>query len=85
MRGSCAARGRFPAGGWIGFTRDGRFLLVTSGETHSLLLDARTFQPVRTFPVSGAASLSPVEDKAAFGRDDGSVTILISAPASAGR
>jgi WD40 repeat protein/DNA-binding SARP family transcriptional activator len=60
----------------IGFTRDGRELLVTSGETTSSLFDVRTFRRVRTFPVSGAAALSQTADEAAFGQDDGSVRIV---------
>jgi len=51
-------------------------LLVTSGETRTLLLDARTLRPVRTFPISGAAATSPTGDTAAFGEDEGSVTVL---------
>jgi WD40 repeat protein/DNA-binding SARP family transcriptional activator len=65
-----------PAGRLIGFTEDGRYLLVTSGETTSYLLDPRTFSRLRTFPVSGAAALSPVADVAAFGQDDGSVQLV---------
>ena len=65
-----------PGGRLVGFTRDGRFLLVTSGDRRSLLLDSRTFRPVRTFPVSGAAALSPSGDRAAVGRDDGSIIVL---------
>jgi WD40 repeat protein/DNA-binding SARP family transcriptional activator len=65
-----------PGGRLAGLTSDGRSLLVTSGETRSLLLDARTLKPVRTFPISGAAALSPAGDHAAFGEDDGSVVLL---------
>jgi WD40 repeat protein/DNA-binding SARP family transcriptional activator len=64
------------AGRLIGFTDRGRFLLVTSGETRSYLLDSRTFARVRTFHVSGAAALSPAGDTAAFGQDDGSVKLV---------
>jgi WD40 repeat protein/DNA-binding SARP family transcriptional activator len=60
----------------VGFTNDGRFLLVTSGETRSLLLDAQTFKPVRTFPVSGSPVLSPRGDTAAFGSDEGSIVVV---------
>src|SRR4051794_2465818 len=70
-------RSRPVAGGRLaGFTRDGRFLLVPSGEERSLLLDARTFRRVRTFPVAGAAALSPAGRDAAFGRTDGSIVLL---------
>ncbi|HZQ64079.1 MAG TPA: BTAD domain-containing putative transcriptional regulator [Gaiellaceae bacterium] len=60
----------------VGFTSDGRSLLVTSGEQRSLLLDAQTLEPVRSFPISGAAALSPAGNRAAFGRDDGSVIVV---------
>jgi WD40 repeat protein len=60
----------------IGFTRDGRSLLVTSGETRSFLLDSKTFKRLRTFHVSGTAALSPAGNTAAFGRDDGSVILV---------
>jgi WD40 repeat protein/DNA-binding SARP family transcriptional activator len=70
-------RSKVIAGGrLIGFTKGGRFLLVTSGESGSYLLDPRTFARVRTFHVSGAAALSPVADTAAFGQDDGSVKLV---------
>ena len=46
------------AGRLVGFTSGGSSLFVTSGETRSLLLDARTFKTLRSFPVSGAAALS---------------------------
>jgi WD40 repeat protein/DNA-binding SARP family transcriptional activator len=60
----------------IGFTRDGRGVLVTTGEKTSFLLETRTFRRVRTFSVSGAAALSHATDEAAFGQDDGSVTVV---------
>jgi WD40 repeat protein/DNA-binding SARP family transcriptional activator len=65
-----------PGGRLIGFTAGGRYLLVTSGETVSYLLDPRTFTRIRSFPLAGAAALSPVADTAAFGQDDGSVRLL---------
>jgi WD40 repeat protein/DNA-binding SARP family transcriptional activator len=65
-----------PGGRLIGFTRDSRLLLVTSGETTSYLLDAHTFARVRTFHLSGAAAVSPVSDTAAYGQDDGTVELL---------
>ena len=64
------------AGRLVGITHDGRSLLVTSGETRSLLLDARTLVAARTFPGSGAATLSRVADTAAFGQDDGSIVLV---------
>jgi WD40 repeat protein len=65
-----------PDGRLIGFTKDSRLILVTSGETTSYLLDARTFARVRAFHLSGAAAVSPVSDTAAYGQDDGSVKLL---------
>ena len=65
-----------PAGRLIGFTRDGRSLLVTSGERTSFLVDLRTFAHERTFHVAGAAALSPAADTAAFGQGDGSVEFV---------
>ncbi len=65
-----------PGGRLIGFTHDGRSLLVTSGETKSFLLHTGSFARERTFRISGAAALSPVGEIAAFGQDDGSVTLL---------
>jgi WD40 repeat protein/DNA-binding SARP family transcriptional activator len=75
--GRALRRSRAIAGGrLVGFTNDGRSLLVTSGETRSFLLDARTFERIRTLPVSGAAALSPAGETAAFGRDDGGVVLV---------
>jgi WD40 repeat protein/DNA-binding SARP family transcriptional activator len=65
-----------PGGRLIGFTRNGRFVLATRGETTSYLLDALTFARVRTFHVSGAGAVSPATDTAAFGQDDGSVRLV---------
>lgn len=65
-----------PGARLIGFTEGGRFLLVTSGETTSYLLDARTFARVRTFHFSGAVALPPRGDAAAVGQDDGSVRLV---------
>ena len=65
-----------PGGRLVGFTRDGRSLLVTSGETSSLLLDTRTFRTIRSYPVAGSPTLSPAADIAAFGRGDGSVVLV---------
>jgi WD40 repeat protein/DNA-binding SARP family transcriptional activator len=67
---------QIPAARLIGFVDGGRALLVTSGETKSLLLDARTLKPVRTIPVAGSAALSPDGGSAAFGHDDGSVVLV---------
>jgi WD40 repeat protein/DNA-binding SARP family transcriptional activator len=65
-----------PQGRLIGFTAGGRALLVTSGNSRSLLLDPRGFKAMRTFPIGGAAALSPSRSTAAFGQDDGTVTLL---------
>jgi WD40 repeat protein/DNA-binding SARP family transcriptional activator len=64
------------AGRLIGFADRGRSLLVTSGETKSYLLNGRTLARVRTFHVSGAAAISSTANKAAFGKDDGSVELV---------
>ncbi len=75
--GSAVRRSRPIAGGrLVGFAQDGRSLLVTSGEHTSYLLDARTLTRRATFHVSGAAALAPAGDAAAFGQNDGSVTLL---------
>ena len=71
-----AQTGPIAGGRLTGYTRDGRSLLVVSGERRSLLLDARTLKRLRTFPVGGAAALSPSADEAAFGHADGTVTLL---------
>ena len=71
-----ARTGPIAGGRLTGYTRDGRSLLVVSGERRSLLLDARTLKRLRTFPVGGAAALSPSADEAAFGHADGTVTLL---------
>jgi len=65
-----------PGGRLVGFTTGGRYLLVTSGETTSYLLNPRTFARVRTFRVSGAAVVSPAGEAAAFGRNDGTLVLL---------
>jgi len=65
-----------PGARLVGFTEGGRYVLVTSGETKSFLLDARTFNRVRTFRRSGAAAISPASATAAFGQDDGGVTVV---------
>jgi WD40 repeat protein/DNA-binding SARP family transcriptional activator len=74
--GKAIRRSGIVAGGrLIGFTRDGRRLLVTS-ETTSYLLDSRTLAHVRAFQLSGAAAVSPAADTGAFGQDDGSVKLV---------
>ncbi len=65
-----------PGGRMVGFTRDGGSLLVTSGERRAVLLDARTFEEIRRFPVAGAPALSPTSDTAAFGHVDGNVVVV---------
>jgi WD40 repeat protein/DNA-binding SARP family transcriptional activator len=68
--------GVIPGGRLIGFTPDGRFVLATSGETASYLLDSHTFARVRAFHLSGAGAVSPASALAAFGQDDGSVKLV---------
>jgi len=65
-----------PHGRLIGFVNGGRDLLVTSGDTRSLVLDARTFRRVRMFGRAGPGAVSPDGTVAAFGRDDGSVALV---------
>jgi WD40 repeat protein/DNA-binding SARP family transcriptional activator len=71
-----ARAGPIPAGRLAGYTRHGRFLLVVSGQSRSMLLDARTLKRVEDFRVGGAAALSPSADEAVFGHPDGTVTVL---------
>ena len=65
-----------PGGRLAGYTRDGRSLLIVSGQRRSVLLDARTLKRTRTFALGGVAALSPASDEAAFGHADGGVTLL---------
>jgi WD40 repeat protein/DNA-binding SARP family transcriptional activator len=65
-----------PGGRLVGFVSGTRDLLVTSGEDRSLLLDARTFARVRIYRVGGSPAISADGGRAAFGHDDGSVSIL---------
>jgi WD40 repeat protein/DNA-binding SARP family transcriptional activator len=65
-----------PGGRLIGFTPNGRFLLATSGETTSYLFDAHTLVRVRAFKGAGSGAVSPTADMAAFGQDDGSVSLV---------
>jgi WD40 repeat protein/DNA-binding SARP family transcriptional activator len=75
--GTELARSRaIPAGRLAGLTMDGRSVLVSSGDARSRLLDARTLQQVRTFPTGGVGTVSPTTDTAAFGHDDGTVTLV---------
>jgi WD40 repeat protein/DNA-binding SARP family transcriptional activator len=64
------------AGRLVGFALEGRSLLVTSGDNRALLLDARTFRRVRSFGVGGTPAIAADGVTAAFGHDDGSVSIL---------
>jgi WD40 repeat protein/DNA-binding SARP family transcriptional activator len=64
-----------PHGRLIGFVNGGRDLLVTSGDTRSFVLDARTFRRVRMFRRAGEGAVVPDGNVAAFGRDDGSVVL----------
>lgn len=67
---------RIPAGRVIGFVDGGRELLVTSGASRSLLLDARTLRSVRTLDEGGAAAVSRDGDLAAFGGANGSIVLV---------
>jgi WD40 repeat protein/DNA-binding SARP family transcriptional activator len=64
------------SGRLVGYTSDGRYLLVTKGERTSELLDARTLEKLRTFQLGEPAALAPRGSLAAFGHTDGSVTFL---------
>jgi WD40 repeat protein len=64
------------SGRLVGYTPDGRYLLVTTGATTSELLDARTLKRVRTIRLGEPAALAPRGSVAAFGHTDGSVTFL---------
>jgi WD40 repeat protein/DNA-binding SARP family transcriptional activator len=60
----------------VGYTPDGRYLLVTTGFSTSELLDTHTFKTVRKFPLGEPAALASRGSLAAFGHTDGSVTFL---------
>lgn len=64
------------SGRLVGYTFDGRDLLVTTGGSSSELLDARTLKKIKTFPLGEPAALAPRGSLAAFGHTDGSVTFL---------
>jgi WD40 repeat protein/DNA-binding SARP family transcriptional activator/energy-coupling factor transporter ATP-binding protein EcfA2 len=67
---------RIPAGRVIGFVNGGRELLVTSGASRSLLLDAHTLRSVRTLHEGGAAAVSRDGDLAAFGGANGTIVLV---------
>ena len=64
------------SGRLVGYTPDGRYLLVTTGGSTSELLDARTLKTAKKFPLGKPATLAPRGSVAAFGHTDGSVTFL---------
>jgi WD40 repeat protein/DNA-binding SARP family transcriptional activator/energy-coupling factor transporter ATP-binding protein EcfA2 len=64
-----------PAGRLTGFVEKGRKLLVTTGETSSVLLDARTLHRVRRLPLGGAAAVSTNGEFAAFGNANGGIVL----------
>jgi WD40 repeat protein/DNA-binding SARP family transcriptional activator len=64
------------SGRLVGYTPDGRYLLVTTGGRTSELLDARTLEMVRPIRHGEPAALAPRGSLAAFGHGDGSVTFL---------
>ena len=65
-----------PDGRVVGYTPDGRFLLVVTGKRRSLLLSTHTLSLARTFDVGGAAALSPTSDRAVFAQKDGALDLL---------
>ena len=75
--GSVLLRSRpIPGGRLVGFVLGGRDLLVTSGEPRSFLLDPRTVARTRTIGISSSAAISSDGTTAAFGGDDGSLTLV---------
>jgi WD40 repeat protein/DNA-binding SARP family transcriptional activator len=64
------------AGRVIGFVDGGRKLLVTSGTSHSVLLDAHTLSRVGRVDEGGVAAVSKSGDLAAFGSADGSIVLV---------
>jgi DNA-binding SARP family transcriptional activator/WD40 repeat protein len=66
----------FSGGRLAGITMDGRSVLVGSGDALAKLLDARTLMPVRSFATGGIGAVSPAARMAAFGHDDGTVTLV---------
>jgi WD40 repeat protein/DNA-binding SARP family transcriptional activator len=64
-----------PDGRVIGYVDRGRKVLVTSGPSQSLLLDARTLRTVGRLNEGGAAAVSRNGDLAAFGHADGSIAL----------
>ena len=64
------------AGRLVGFALAGRNVLVTSGANRALLLDARTLRRVDSFGVGGSPAITSDGTTAAFGHDDGSVSLL---------
>jgi WD40 repeat protein/DNA-binding SARP family transcriptional activator len=60
----------------VGYTSDGRDLLVTTGGSTSELLDARTLKTVKRYHLGEPAALAPRGSLAAFGHADGSITLL---------
>jgi WD40 repeat protein/DNA-binding SARP family transcriptional activator len=60
----------------VGYVDGGRELLVTTGESSSVLLDARTLRRVRTLHEGGAGAVSTSGTLAAFGHMDGRVVIV---------
>ena len=69
---SAAFRGRR----LVGFALGGRDVVVTDGRRRSLLLDRRTLAAVRSYAVGGVGAVSDEGDRAAFGRDDGSIAVV---------
>ena len=74
--GNALARSHpIPGGRVAGFVQGSRAVLVTSGASHSVLLDARTLRQVKAFATGGVAAVS-ARGLAAFGHDDGTVTLV---------
>jgi WD40 repeat protein/DNA-binding SARP family transcriptional activator/energy-coupling factor transporter ATP-binding protein EcfA2 len=75
-RSGAAERSSQPitSGRLVGYTFDGRYLFVTTGDRTSELLDAHTLKTVNTIPFGEPAAVAPHGLLAAFGHTDGSVT-----------
>jgi WD40 repeat protein len=65
-----------PSGHLIGFVDRGHELLVTTGQTSSVVLNARTLRRVGGLPLGGIAAVSEDGEHAAFSGADGSVVVF---------
>lgn len=68
--------GWLPEAHLIGFVNSGRELLVTTGKSSSVLLNARTLHRVRRLRLGGIAAVSRDGEQAAFSGPHGSLVLL---------